>query len=377
NQVEIYNKAMNKTFTFMHMLGDLAVKTGQTVQAGQKVGRMGSTGNSTGTHLHFQVNTGRGVNNSRSVNPNSYLTSGSSSIIGAGVQAAAKNVTNTSTSTSSQLGNKISADMAENLNAREQAELSAIEERINQYNAGQENKSKVQEAKENLDQMMLDRLRLIADMRENDFKVIESYIESYDVSQNKLNHKIAQLEYKAEDAARKAGKTSDSKEWRKYMKQAQNERKKQLKFQTQQVSYIQRVLNADAKKSPAQRMNEAHRFQLEEALRDAKEQVVTLRREIDEAESAILASRTNQILSELDDQLAKIDNQMTLIQHKREFLNTAYPDRAKEYTDNLSKEVALHEKREKHLEKAVKSLKDLRGSLRQQPELYEQVTQKI
>src|SRR5699024_5727142 len=243
NQVEIYNKAMNKTFTFMHMLGDLAVKTGQTVQAGQKVGRMGSTGNSTGTHLHFQVNTGRGVNNSRSVNPNSYLTSGSSSIIGAGVQAAAKNVTNTSTSTSSQLGNKISADMAENLNAREQAELSAIEERINQYNAGQENKSKVQEAKENLDQMMLDRLRLIADMRENDFKVIESYIESYDVSQNKLNHKIAQLEYKAEDAARKAGKTSDSKEWRKYMKQAQNERKKQLKFQTQQVSYIQRVLN--------------------------------------------------------------------------------------------------------------------------------------
>src|SRR5699024_834185 len=84
NQVEIYNKAMNKTFTFMHMLGDLAVKTGQTVQAGQKVGRMGSTGNSTGTHLHFQVNTGRGVNNSRSVNPNSYLTSGSSSIIGAG-----------------------------------------------------------------------------------------------------------------------------------------------------------------------------------------------------------------------------------------------------------------------------------------------------
>src|SRR5699024_1740241 len=230
---------------------------------------------------------------------------------------------------------------------------------------------------ENLDQMMLDRLRLIADMRENDFKVIESYIESYDVSQNKLNHKIAQLEYKAEDAARKAGKTSDSKEWRKYMKQAQNERKKQLKFQTQQVSYIQRVLNADAKKSPAQRMNEAHRFQLEEALRDAKEQVVTLRREIDEAESAILASRTNQILSELDDQLAKIDKQMTLIQHKREFLNTAYPDRAKEYTDNLSKEVALHEKREKHLEKAVKSLKDLRGSLRQQPELYEQVTQKI
>ena len=38
-----------------HMLAPLSVRTGQTVKAGQIVGHEGSTGNSTGPHLHFEV----------------------------------------------------------------------------------------------------------------------------------------------------------------------------------------------------------------------------------------------------------------------------------------------------------------------------------
>ena len=44
------------TTQYYHMQdGSIAVGRGETVAAGQRIGEMGSTGNSTGAHLHFQV----------------------------------------------------------------------------------------------------------------------------------------------------------------------------------------------------------------------------------------------------------------------------------------------------------------------------------
>ena len=52
-------------------LSAISVRAGQTVKPGQRVGRSGSTGNSTGPHLHFEIRTGPGYGTD--INPLSYL----------------------------------------------------------------------------------------------------------------------------------------------------------------------------------------------------------------------------------------------------------------------------------------------------------------
>ncbi|MFV2121289.1 peptidoglycan DD-metalloendopeptidase family protein [Streptomyces sp. Act-28] len=55
-------------------LSALAVREGQDVGSGQRIGRSGSTGNSTGPHLHFEVRTGPGYGSD--IDPLAYLRKG-------------------------------------------------------------------------------------------------------------------------------------------------------------------------------------------------------------------------------------------------------------------------------------------------------------
>ncbi|MEY9490419.1 murein DD-endopeptidase MepM/ murein hydrolase activator NlpD [Streptomyces calvus] len=55
-------------------LSAISVKSGQSVNAGQRIGRSGSTGNSSGPHLHFEVRTGPGFGSD--IDPVAYLRAG-------------------------------------------------------------------------------------------------------------------------------------------------------------------------------------------------------------------------------------------------------------------------------------------------------------
>ncbi|MDT0392856.1 transglycosylase family protein [Streptomyces sp. DSM 41921] len=55
-------------------LSAISVRDGQSVTAGQRIGRSGSTGNSSGPHLHFEVRTGPGFGSD--VDPVAYLRAG-------------------------------------------------------------------------------------------------------------------------------------------------------------------------------------------------------------------------------------------------------------------------------------------------------------
>lgn len=52
-------------------LSAISVRSGQSVDAGQRIGRSGATGNATGPHLHFEIRTGPGYGSD--INPLTYL----------------------------------------------------------------------------------------------------------------------------------------------------------------------------------------------------------------------------------------------------------------------------------------------------------------
>ena len=61
----------NGVTTIYAHLSSIAVRVGQTVTVGQTVGRAGSTGRSTGPHLHYEVN-----RDDRPIDPMPYLRTG-------------------------------------------------------------------------------------------------------------------------------------------------------------------------------------------------------------------------------------------------------------------------------------------------------------
>ena len=63
---------------YEHLLKDIPVAVGQAVQRGQVIGYSGSTGNSTGPHLHFEMRDASG----QAVNPMRYLHSSIAPAVG-------------------------------------------------------------------------------------------------------------------------------------------------------------------------------------------------------------------------------------------------------------------------------------------------------
>ncbi|MBO0603403.1 peptidoglycan DD-metalloendopeptidase family protein [Sporosarcina sp. E16_3] len=75
NTVMIVHSLGGKTFETVYAhLQSIAVKVGQTVKQGERIGVKGTTGNSTGIHLHFEVHIGRWNNKfTNAVDPLRYV----------------------------------------------------------------------------------------------------------------------------------------------------------------------------------------------------------------------------------------------------------------------------------------------------------------
>ena len=79
NYVALFSAAAGETYVYMHMLEPAAVKPGQLIRAGRRVGKVGCTGSCWGDHLHFELRAGRGAQAPpRDPNPMLHWLSGAS-----------------------------------------------------------------------------------------------------------------------------------------------------------------------------------------------------------------------------------------------------------------------------------------------------------
>jgi murein DD-endopeptidase MepM/ murein hydrolase activator NlpD len=68
--VVLYDSRANRSYVYFHLhRGSTAVSDGQSVRAGQRIGAVGTTGHSTGPHLHFELWIGRWFDGGHAVDP--------------------------------------------------------------------------------------------------------------------------------------------------------------------------------------------------------------------------------------------------------------------------------------------------------------------
>jgi murein DD-endopeptidase MepM/ murein hydrolase activator NlpD len=58
---------------YCHLLQQPAVAAGQQVAAAQPVGLVGSSGNSSGPHLHYEVHLGRSADSGNAIDPRPFM----------------------------------------------------------------------------------------------------------------------------------------------------------------------------------------------------------------------------------------------------------------------------------------------------------------
>lgn len=75
NYVVIKNAGTNTSFAYMHMIRPSPLKVGARVGAGTPIGRVGSTGRSSGCHLHFEYWVGPWQTGGKPIDPLRYLKS--------------------------------------------------------------------------------------------------------------------------------------------------------------------------------------------------------------------------------------------------------------------------------------------------------------
>jgi murein DD-endopeptidase MepM/ murein hydrolase activator NlpD len=61
NYIGIWSAEEGETYVYFHMLRPSALKPGQRVSVGERVGRLGCTGSCWGDHLHFEIRRGRSL----------------------------------------------------------------------------------------------------------------------------------------------------------------------------------------------------------------------------------------------------------------------------------------------------------------------------
>ncbi|WP_412095108.1 transglycosylase SLT domain-containing protein [Bacillus haynesii] len=175
---------------YMHMQKGLKVKKGDVVSAGQTIGKVGSTGHSTGNHLHLQIE-----QNGKPIDPEKYMQG-------------------------------LTSDLSQSEADRQQA---------------------LSQAKSDLIGLQGDLDAVNDQIQDLQYELVQSKLDEFDKRKSDLEVKIA----KNESLAKRY--LSDSKEFRKYTNEQKKAVDEQRKIQQQKINWINKELKTNKKLNYAQR----------------------------------------------------------------------------------------------------------------------------
>ncbi|MFN3207237.1 transglycosylase SLT domain-containing protein [Bacillus licheniformis] len=175
---------------YMHMQKGLKVKKGDVVSAGQTIGKVGSTGHSTGNHLHLQIE-----QNGKPIDPEKYMQG-------------------------------LTSDLSQSEAERQQA---------------------LSQAKSDLIGLQGDLDAVNDQIQDLQYELVQSKLDEFDKRKSDLEVKIAQNESLAKRYL------SDSKEFRKYTNEQKKAVDEQRKIQQQKINWINKELKTNKKLNYAQR----------------------------------------------------------------------------------------------------------------------------
>ncbi|KAA6472281.1 phage tail tape measure protein [Bacillus swezeyi] len=175
---------------YMHMQKGLKVKKGDVVSAGQTIGKVGSTGHSTGNHLHLQIE-----QNGKPIDPDKYMKG-------------------------------LTSDLSQSEAERQQA---------------------IAQAKSDLIGLQGDLDSVNDQIQELQYELVQSKLDEFDKRKSDLEVKIA----KNESLAKRY--LSDSKEFRKYTNEQKKAVDDQRKIQQEKLNWINKELKTNKKLNYAQR----------------------------------------------------------------------------------------------------------------------------
>lgn len=314
------------TYTYMHMMKPATVKKGQTVKAGQVVGQVGSTvgagGQSTGAHLHVQVNKGNsggykntftGKHAAIDAQKAGYLkVAGSSGSSIAGLMSSAP------------VSGSISADYVNDLNAAEEARLSQIEAIINEENAAEAMKQKVDELRKTLMDKQLEQARNSKQKNENLYAIHKSHVEEYDHWKEVQQSKSAKLEYELNKIEFEKGRNNQT--WRNKNAQLQASREQEKGFEQGKITYINRAMKQNKKLFAKGSIN---RDEFEQMKRSAEQAILDIKSGIQQASGEIAASLIDQILDDYEKAEKRLQAKIDSLSKKKQYLDTEDNKQAK------------------------------------------------
>jgi len=360
NQITIFDG--KNTYTYMHMKVPSKFKVGQKVKAGQIVGQVGSTGNSSGTHLHLQVSKGKQTryNNNTAVNPEAL---GYHKVAGSNYSISGKPI----------YGSMSGVDV-EYANAAEEERLAAIERLINANNEAEAMKQKVDEARGKLLDLQLESLNDSKAKNDNLFKIAQSHVEQYDHLKELQSYQTAKLQYELDKIAAEKGTENDA--WRNKNKQLQASKSLEKGFESSKINYIDKALkNKKTKKLFA--ADTVYGDELRRAKADAQQAIRDISADIRQGNAAIAASIYEQIMSDYNKATNSYEKTMKDISNKKAKLDLEDPKQANQILKYTKAQASQEEKRAAQIKFTIEQLKIQYANAKKNYELQKTIKEQM